>query len=662
MWNKSKNYWIFVGILALSFLLYHHVISFSLVRDDPFHLYKNPYLQKITAQNLVNIWTNVYWRLYIPVTYTTWAILKPIGEFISGTNGFHAPTYHLINIIIHAFNVYLLFKFIEALIKNKLVAAIAALLFLVHPLQVESVAWISELRGLLSALFGLILLNYHVSAYDEKRGKSKQFAVEILLLVLAVLSKPSAIVLPLVIIALDVTFAKYPVKKSLISSTPLLLVIIPISLVTILSQPGEEQAEIFAPLWIRPLLLTDGINFYLFKTLYPIDLATTYGRTNSFLSQQWWFYIQWLIPLVLLILVLKLYKHNPLYLFAYLFFVFGFLPVSGVIGHAYQAWSNVADRFVYFSMAGVAIATGVLLNEPRFRKSFIPFSIPVIFYVLLIVQTIRQVPYWRNELTLWEHAVDVVPGDHKVYLCRADEYMKRGNPDEALEDYNRSLAIKSTAEGYNSRGIVFYNNNEYAKALKDYNLAIELDPDYANVYNNRGNVYRVLKKYDRALKDYQKTVTLTSNDGRPYLNMGSLYLNLGKPQQALEHFNNAAALGVNSGELYYNRGLAYKALKKQTAAIGDFIKAINKNPKKPEAYYHLAQLYFFGENYPGVIKALNGYINLVNSNVDAYINRAKAYYFTNQPVKALEDLKKAQQMGGNVNPAFYQAVINNIHD
>jgi len=663
--NSSNKQLVFIYGALLSVLviiLFGNTISFGFVRDDTFHLHRNPALQSLTWAHLVEIWTESYWRLYIPVTYTLWAIIRPVGELFFGpsTGGFAPEMYHLANILLHAANGVLVFIIIKKMVEKPFAAFLGAMLFVVHPLQVESVAWISELRGLLSTFFGLWFLYRHLTLGQAVKPKRTYIAAQVVLLAFSVLSKPSGVVFPLLVWAVDWLYRGQKWHHALIKNIPYIAVLVPVAIITVLIQPGDEQQEVVQYLWARPLVWADAINFYLFKTIWPFGLATSYNRTTAMLLDKWYFYVEWLIPLLLLYFAFRFRNIHKLYFISLVIFVVGFLPVSGLIGHAYQSWSNVADRFIYVSMLGPALILGYLVKQHE-KKRLVKPMVYILLMGLFALSKWNQLPVWKNEQALWEHTISVTDSNARAMLCRADALVKQEQYREALNDYNQALAIEPDYEGYNSRGIAYYNLEMYDKAMDDYNASIALNPDYQNVYNNRGNLFLEMGEYIKALDDYNRAIALKPGDYRPYINKGNALIKLKRHQDALDAFNKAYAKGARVAVLYLNRGIAYKTLKSYDKAIADFARYNQLKPMAPDGYYHLSQLYFMSQNYQAALGPITRYIELKPEDADGLYNRAKINYFLGRYQQALRDMRNASAKGGVIEKSFYDAVMARVN-
>ncbi len=658
----KKSIFIYITLSCIGFFLYSQAIKHGFVRDDTFHLLKNPYLQNISLSNIKQFWIDSYWRLYIPVTYTTWAVFKPIGNlFASGQAMFNSSTYHLLNILIHVLNSILVYKLLQLIVKNKNASFIGALFFLLHPVQIESVAWVSELRGVLSTFWGLIFLFMHIKKNMDPalKKRMRHYIIQYIFLLLAVTSKPTAIAFPVIAFIFDYLYFKRPLKTSIYSFLPALIVIIPVSIITVLVQPGDEQSSITSPLWMRPFIASDSINFYLQKILWAHPLATSYGRTNNILMNEWWFYLTPVIPISILFFTIKQYRRHPLMLISFLIFIIGFLPVSGIIRHAYQSWSNVADRFIYFSIFGFSVILAYGLSSQKTSKYLIYPSI-ILLVAYFFYGKFYQVPVWKNSVTLWTHNIKHYPEEPRSYLCLADKYVKQDKTKKAITLYTKGLNIKKDAGGYNSRGNAYASLGDYNKALNDYNMSILLDSNNVNTYNNRGILYYKNSQFHKAKKDLYKSIQLAPGDYRPYLNLGNCYLEQIKPDSALWAYQLGIEYNPKNATLYYNIGKIYNQQNNYTKALKYFRTSASLNPELKEAYFYSALINFKRRNYKEVIILLSEYLTLDPNHKHAYVNRAKAYFFTGNYHKAYQDLVHASKLNAQIDKNFLNAVLSKV--
>ena len=281
--------WPLLVLLVAVVIAYFRVFSADFVAfDDDFQVYANPFLNPPTLQSVARFWAHSYKQLYVPLAYT---ILAGIARFaavpahversLGQTISLDPAAFHLAGIALHLANAWLTFHLVRRLSGRRRTAWICSLVFALHPLQAESVGWISELRGLTSATFVLLALNAFVlsrRAGDQTRSL-KLLTASALSLVLAMLCKPSAAVVPLVVLAIDRIAFRTAWRKALITASIAVALVLPFVLITRSTQtiPAAGQSVF----WQRPFIAGDALAFYLFKTLVPINLGVDYGRTPS---------------------------------------------------------------------------------------------------------------------------------------------------------------------------------------------------------------------------------------------------------------------------------------------------------------------------------------------------------------------------------------------
>lgn len=542
-------------LIIIPFALFWQTTGFDLVWDDiEVHIVKNPFLQPLSLKNLLYFWQNPYEQLYIPISYNAWSVLT----FIFGDSPF---IYHFTNIILHITNGILVFFLVRFFAKDQLAALMGTLVFLVHPIQVESVAWVSEMRGLLSSAFcfGSILV-YLKSCNPSIKKKKNQFVLLILswfLFVLSILSKPSSVVMPL----FAITAQYYLFRPSILTIIKRAwFFFVPILILIVFTSTIQNKIATY-PLWAKPFIWGDATAFYLYKLINPIVLSPSYTRTPMAVLNQWWVYLIWIIPLGIAGLSWFYKRSHPIFFLAFVWFIIGFLPVSGLMKFTFQHWSTVADRYLYLSMPGIAIGIAGALGY--FSKKGLYVAVGIAIIILGARSAIVQIPIWQNSLTLWSHCIEVMPNEYRAYTNRGRAHLHNGNLDDALSDFNKSISInKKESKNYNNRGKIYSLQKRYKDAYMDFSRAIQLNPSYADAFYNRGLLNDKLNRLDPALADY----------------------------------NMAIQINPHSPEYYNNRGIVLGLKNKGNKAISDFNKAISLKPRYADAYNNRAvTLYFMGE-------------------------------------------------------------------
>ncbi|HWC89027.1 MAG TPA: hypothetical protein VG433_05220, partial [Pirellulales bacterium] len=413
----SLDWLLLAGLLAGAVgAVFYRVVEFQfLTWDDDVHVTKNPLLDPVSFSNLAQFWLHPYENLYIPASYSFFAAEAWLSQWTLGR--LDPQVFHAACLALHLACVWLVFRLLARMVENPLAAWAGALCFAVHPLQVESVAWIGETRGLLAALCSLAAVYWYLppgpamfdssstanrdrlgamptaavgmwggdddacprsvgmatapalspSAADD-RFSTRRYLLASAAFALALLSKPSAAPLPLMALAIDLLWLRRSLKRSLACLAPwLALALLDIGLSKLL-QADERITN--RPDWLlRPLVACDALTFYLRKLIVPLRLGFDYGRTPAVVLSSAARYWAWIAPACVLGLAL-VSRHRRMWLTAAGIFVAGLLPVLGFVPFLYQDISTVADRYLYLPMLGVALALAVWLDRHWSRPMF----------------------------------------------------------------------------------------------------------------------------------------------------------------------------------------------------------------------------------------------------------------------------------------------------
>ena len=593
-----------VLLVILPLLVYVQVYDFGFVWDDTKHL-KNPFLQNPSWASFTQIFTQPYYGMYIPITYLLWGLLKSLAELLSLPVN---SIFHLSNVVVHIINGLLVFTILKQFIVNKWAVLVGVGFFLLHPIQVETVAWVSEFRGLLATMFVLLSLYYYL------KNQAKLSYLALIFFVLAVLSKPSAVVLVPFVFLLNYFHFGFKLRKNIEKTLPFVLIALIFVLITSSVQRSTvDFAQYSLAFWQRPFAWLDSIVFYLYKIVYPYHLGASYTLSPKFISAQWWFYPLALMPAGLGYFLWLRRKTQPLLIFAVALFVAGFFTTSGFVSFAFQIFSLVADRYVYFAMIGIALLIGAIFSKVD-KKVWHGLIISVLI-VFASLSAFRQIPVWQNKGKLWLHSInyELRPqyahenlgqyfNNTGVYLSKLKQYQQADIYfDKAINIYPK--AIKAI---YN-KGLSYLRQKKYQQALDSFNQAIKINPNNVDVNNgkidaltslvkhfsDKGHKFASEGKYQQAIVYFDKAINITPPNNKKYLailfnDKGLAFVNMGKYQQAIDSFNQAIKSysqneTSNRSTAFYNKGLALLQLKKQQQALDDFNQAVKIKPNNADA-------------------------------------------------------------------------------
>lgn len=486
-------------LFFLSILFFFRTVNYKAVWDDERAHFTPGTLEAMDKD--IGVFWEVQSGMYIPLTYSTWGIVKKVAS----TTGFKPAPFHLLNVVIHGLNGVLLFYFLLLLFKNNASAFFGSLLFLIHPLQVESVAWISEFRGLYASFFCLISLLFFFNFMEKKHPErlqeiifSKAFIFSFLFFVCALLAKSTAIVLPFIILIIVWRFYINKTKPVAIS---LLIWLLPIIAITFLLL--KAGAHIHTNFQERIVIAGFTLFFYLQKLFVPYPLVACYGYIPDNVVNNSFSYVALIISIGITYLLIRKRNQFPDLFAAFLILVACILPVLGLIPFEYQKFSTVADRYVYFSFIGVALLIPSILARIQ-KNSFLKMC-GVLAIVIFSILTIKQTATWKDEFTLWNHTLQHVDNSAQTYYNRGVQYSLKGSFNKAIADYNKAFELdpENTDILFN-RANAFENLKDFDAALNDYNTALKVNPKDGELYYKRSNIFFIQMNLDKALDDVQR--------------------------------------------------------------------------------------------------------------------------------------------------------------
>lgn len=557
--NQSITPLLALGVLAaiITALVYLPALGNGFVEwDDHVYVYENKGLALEGFEFIRWAATAVVSSNWHPLTLLTYG-----AEYsLWGTSPFG---YHLVNIIFHSANTFLVFMLGVALFRHALkeagpgqrtgllaAAFLAALVFGIHPQHVESVAWVSERKDVLSGFFFLLSLILYLK-HVERNKRGPLYWASFASFVLALLSKPMAITLPVVLLILDF----YPLrrleglrefKSRVVEKIPFFALIPVTAVLTIWAQHGDEAMATIevSPLSQRIDVAVRGFVFYLEKLVYPVDLAPFYVRPLEGEFYNHAFFLSLFFVVLITALALAFRKKRSLAA-AWAYYVATLLPVIGLVQVSDMA---AADRYSYLPVLGpVFFIAGVLgAFISRRRQRLIPVA--ALMLPLLALSgffTVRQEAVWKDTVSLWTQEIKVFP-TIQAYMKRAKAYEKEKRFREAAEDY--TIVINNAYEGqsglYLRRALAWKNAGNSALAMSDFSEAIKLDPGSALAYINRGELFLNSGVLSAALADFERALELSPGSPAALYYAGVAHERAGDRGKGLSYMRQAAALGL----------------------------------------------------------------------------------------------------------------------
>lgn len=589
--SKFKIHPLILIVLLLTFLSYWPSLWNGFTNwDDDTHLLRNINVWKINGENLQRIFTSDISGVYIPLTQLSFAIEYHFFK----ENAF---VYHLDNLLLHLTVVFLMYVLGKSLGLKDAPALIASFIFGIHPIHVESVAWVTERKDVLYSVFYLLSLIYYLKYLD---GKPKAYMLSIIFGLLSMLSKPMALSLPFIMFLVDWMRGRKFEKALVLDKLPHVFYIGLIGWQTYQHQlriPGSADLMTSGLTWLWTA------TFYIKKFFMPFDLMPFYKLPKPIILANEAYALAIFIVFILLFCLVR-FKNNRWLVFSFCFFFFSLFFIFRF--DDLRDEQIVADRFMYLPSLGFCLWLGIvgeafIQDSKKLRRYLIIFVLSM-FALILFSKTYMQTKIWKDGFSLWSYMVEKNPQLPTAYLNRGNIYNERSQYDLAAKDYAKALELKPNYfESYNNRGIIHFMQGKFSLALEDFNKAIEIKSDYFDAYSNRGNVYSKMGQIELALKDYDKAIAINPDYWKAYVNRGSIYNLQRKYDLALVDYNKALALNPNYADGYLDRGDIYLNLKKSDPALINFNQALKLEPDNGHIYFRRSFAYALQEKYSSAL-------------------------------------------------------------
>ena len=574
-------------LLVITLAVFWPVVTFDFTSWDDYNtIARNPWLNPPTPQSLKEFWTRPQEHLYAPITYTVWAMLansaqRPLPD---GTATLDPRLFHALNLALHAAAGVLAFLLLRRLVISDAAALVGALLFAVHPVQVETVAWTSGTKDLLCGALSLAALWQYVDfaegvARDETvpAERWRAWLIATTAFVLAMLSKPTAMVVPVIALALDWFVVQRSWRAALRSLWPWIVLAIPCAVIAKYSQPALH-AQSLVPLWTRPLIALDALAFYLFKLLVPAKLAFDYGRMPQLVFEKGWLYWTWIAPLA--IAAALSWRRNWLMIAAAIAFLAPLLPVLGLEPFDFQGYSTVADHYLYLSMLGLALAAAYAVTRWR-RPALI---IAVIALTIFAARSFAQTWHWRDSDHLFAHTLEVNPASFASYNSLAYARMDAGDFPAAIDFANKSIELRR--DDVKPRiviGVCLMQLNDWPAAEHALRQALLIAPDDPRVMSNLAITLIQQNNPAEALPLMQRAAELDTENPSCHLNLANVYASLGRDAEAIASYESALRLAPSNVKAHLNLAAVLIGQSKLDEARRHYQAVLEIDPSNPQA-------------------------------------------------------------------------------
>lgn len=616
---RSELLWL-LGILAVTFLVYLPGLDNKFTDwDDNFYVTENPLVSHPTASAILTTPVAGNWH---PLTIWSLAWNYQAAKL-------DPRPYHLTSLLLHLANTALVFLLVWQLSRGRRWASLgAAALFGLHPMHVESVAWVAERKDVLYAFFYLAALIAYLRWVDRKQVAG--LVAALILFLLSCASKPAAVVLPLTLVAID-WFRKRRFTTALwLEKAPFFLIALIDGIVTLQIQRASGAiTEHWGP-FQKLLFAAYGLVMYVVKLFVPVRLSAIYPYPSiapGAIGQL--YYLTLAVALIGFPLLVWIFRKNRVVLFGLAFYlinvilVLQFFSIGGAV---------MADRYTYVAYIGLFVALTWWLDEPADRMAR-PLRTALAAIVALLIPisafaSWKRVEVWQNAETLWNDTISKYPG--------------------------------RIADAYNNRGYYYYAEaQKYDAALADFDQALRLNPNVAKVWLNKGNVLAAMGRNDSSLVAFDRSLALQPSMADTWNNRGALKLQMRDYPGAIADCTRALELNPNHRDAYANRSLAHVQLQQWAQAVEDSRRAVELAPGRPDNYLQMGTVAFalsklgrYGES----VAAFDQTIREAPPNEPRlaayYLYRSAAREGAGDKPGALADAREAERRGLRVDPGY----------
>jgi tetratricopeptide (TPR) repeat protein len=605
--SRQKKIIIILGLVLLVLAAYWQVKNFEFVNyDDQIYVTQNFQTQSgITRESIAYTFTDLRTSNWHPLTMISHMLdWQLFGEKAGG--------HHWTSVIIHIFNTVLLFLLLNKLTGAIWRSALVAALFAVHPINVESVAWIAERKNVLSTFFWLLTMLLYV--WYVKQPGWKRYLPVFLFFALGLMSKPMLVTLPFVLLLLDYwplnrtaintqdenqTEIQSPLKAKKTKLSFLILEKIPLFILTAISIGvtvyAAKSASTIAGFEIIPLAkrvynAIFSYVLYLKKLLWPTDLAVFYPQTDIQIHQV-------LLAASLLVfctaIFCKYYKKYPYLVVGWFWYLGTLVPVIGIVQVGSQA---MADRYAYIPFIGIFIMLSWTIAEivKNHLLQKITSILAVIILMALLVTTHIQVNYWETSFSLFERTLNLTKGNFIAQIGMGVELMKQNKIDEAIAHFNTAININpenpANYMAFVSLGQALSMQNKKKEAIAAFKQALSINPHCDEAYHKLGFVLFQTGQMDEASAAYKKAIVLNNDYPLYHGSLGNVYIKQGKIKEAIKEYNEVLRIQPTNAGAHNGLAMLLMQQDRTNEAVKHFRESVRLQPECANAHLSLAKI------------------------------------------------------------------------
>jgi tetratricopeptide (TPR) repeat protein len=657
--SRWTSLWISLLLAACTLAVYWPVTGYQFVSyDDSDFVTANPIVQAgLTVKGFKWVWHSEVARNWHPITMLSHMM---DCQLFGVAPGWH----HLTNLLLHIANTLLLFHLLKMLTGAVWRSAIIASLFALHPLHVESVAWIAERKDVLSTLFWFLTTWAYVR-YTISKSKAL-YALTLFLFALGLMSKPMLVTVPFFLLLLDY----WPLRRMekakerpglILEKIPFVAMSAALCVITfeIQKQGGAMLTSLNLPFASRLENALISYVRYIGKMFWPHHLAGLYLRSDEW--PLWQVSLAALFLIAVSILVVRERVRRPYLAVGWFWYLGTLVPVIGIVQVGMQ---SMADRFTYVPLIGlfIMVVWGAAEGCQRWRlPNFVPAAISILLLTTCADLTARQVTYWRDSETLFTRMITATSNNYMAHYNLANVYSREKKTDQAMTNYLAALEEEPNyADADNNLGVLLLDQKRYEEALAHYTDAVRISPDYIHYFNlanalaDAASARHDSNEFAQAVQTYQRALELNPSASEAYQNLGLTWQAQGRDSEAIGAFEQAVRLNPDFEAAQSSLANALTRAGKLVEASEHYLAVVRLDPSRVESYNDLGICYAMQNKMADAEQQFKQVIRLQPSNAAAFGNLGNALAAQNKIDEAIPYYLGALKL----NPNDYQTEFN----
>ncbi len=572
--SRPVDLYLYLLLAAATLAVYSQAVHFDFLNyDDPAYVVNNPQVRAgFTWNGLLWAFTSFHAANWFPLT---WLSHMTDCQFFALRAGWH----HLISVLIHTAAALLLFAALQRLTGARWPSAFVAFLFALHPLHVESVAWIAERKDVLCALFWFLAL-YWYAGYARRPTVSRYLLV-VLAFCLGLMAKSMIVTLPFVLLLLDFWPLRRPLRRTLLwEKVPFVVLAAGAALLTFLAQAHGNAVRTLAniSLGLRLENAVAAYAVYLVRTVWPADLAVFYPY--RFDLPVWQVAASATLLIAITVLVVRKARTHPWLAVGWFWYVGTLVPVIGLVQVGAQ---SSADRYMYVPMVGL----GIML---AWGASRVPRFAAIAVLAVCAVLTWNQLSYWRDTETLFQHAAEVTAGNYLAHNNLGEFYLTHNQNQQAALHIQAALRIRPAyPEAHANLALILRRAGRLPDAERQYREALSLQPENGPFHAAYAGLLLAEGRTNDAVSEFYQAIRFQPDNAATRHSLGFLLLSRGRLDEALAQFRAEAQLEPGNATIHYNLGTLLASAGRFEEAAAEFTQALRIQPDFPEARTRLQQ-------------------------------------------------------------------------